>query len=544
MKKKALSLLLASAMVISLTACGGGSDNAGSNNSSSSSTDAASNTGASDNNADTTPAADGAGSETSGDSAPAEVVKPDTIKVMWDGTVFKEGDNYAEAFYEALDEKLGLHVEWVRPDHSTYAEQVGIAFTDKNTLADVVILPSDYYAAYAAQGNLWDMTDAWLASETANSGRLTDVASTIIDQWYTAGPDGTKGIYGMYPARGNGCITYVKAAWAKNAGYESEADLPKDWAGYQDLLLKMKEANGGKAPVLSAGLVSKEAPYTNYLPEFYQDAYPEFYKNDAGQWVDGFSEQAMIDALERLNWGYTNGVLEASILENPSTADVRNKFYDDTTGVFTYWAGTWAYNIKSNLEKKDLDSECWNMAPISELGKYTERLSPMIAITNNCSNPEGVFKYFVDPILDGGDVQMLWMYGVEGTHYEWNEDGKTIVGLPTEASKGSEKETLTNKNLFEANLKLGNFSGTDPYTPADEVIDISFKVFNDNSKPAAELNSSDVYREYKSALWTEKQELIAAVTKGDMTAQEAIDKYNADCGDIVAAILDSFNSGE
>lgn len=538
MKKmnRIVASLLAGSMVLSLAACGNDSNEP-----------APQNTGSAPANNEST----GSGTDAPA-PAPAEIVKPDKIKVMWDGTVFKEGDNYAEEFYKALDTALGVSIEWIRPDHSTYAEQVGIAFTDKNTLADVVILPSDYYAAYAAQGNLWNMTDAWLNSDTANSGRLTDVAPTIIDQWYTAGPDGTKGIYGMYPARGNGCITYVKAAWAKNAGVESESALPKNWAEYQDFLLAMKEKNGGKAPVLAAGLVSKEAPYTNYLPEFYQDAYPEFYKNASGQWVDGFSEQAMIDALERLAWGYENKVLEPSILENPSTADVRNKFYDDTTGVFTYWAGTWAYTIKSNLLKKedaakpyggvDAYAEVWNLAPIAELGSYVERLSPMIAITSNCSNPEGVFKYFIDTILDGGEVQMLWMYGVEGIHYEWNADGATITGLPTEATKDAEKKTITNKNLFEANLKLAEFATVDPYTPADEVIDISFKLFNDTSAPAQELNSTDIYREYKSALWTEKQELIAAVTKGDMTAQAAIDKYNADCGDIVTAILDSFNN--
>lgn len=531
MKKvnKIVASLLVGSMVLPLAACGNAE---GSGESTSATTPASSEA--------TTASSSEVTEASSSEAAPAEVVKPETIKVMWDGTVFKEGDNYAEEFYAALDEALGLKVEWVRPDHSSYAEQVGIAFNDANTLADVVILPANYYASYASQGNLWNMTDAWNNSETANSGRLTDAAAQVIEGWYTPGPDGEKGIYGMYPARGNGCITYVKAAWAEAAGY-TEDTMPKTWAEYQEMLLAMKEATG-KAPVLAAGLVTTEAPYTNYLPEFYQDAYPEFYKNADGVWVDGFSEQAMIDALDRLAWGYENGVLEASILEGPSTADVRNKFYDDTTGIFTYWAGTWAYTLKSNLEKNSIDAELWNLAPIEELGTYIERLSPMIAITSACENPEGVFEHFVDKILDGGDVQMLWMYGVEGVHYEWNEDGKTITGLATQATAGSEKETKTSKNLFEANLKLANFSGVDPYVPADAVIDESFELFNATSSAAGEINSSDVYRSYSADLWTTKQELIAKVTKGEMTGEEAIAKYNEDCGAIVEAILASFNN--
>lgn len=136
---------------------------------------------------------------------------------------------------------------------------------------------------------------------------------------------------------------------------------------------------------------------------------------------------------------------------------------------------------------------------------------------------------------------MLWQYGVEGVHYEWNEDGATITGLPTEATKGSEKESLTTKNLFEANLKISAFADKDPYTAADPVIDESFKLFDENSSPAPKINSSEVYQSYSSDLWDEKDKLIAAVAKGEMTGQEAIDQYNAECGDIVAAILESFN---
>ena len=286
MKKlnKIFASVLAGTMVVSMAACGNAEGNENS-------------TGAANNSVEESKTESSEASGSSEADAPAEIVKPDTIKVMWDGTVFKEGDNYAEEFYQALDEALGLHIEWVRPDHSSYAEQVGIAFTDPNTLADVVIMPSNLYASYASQGSLWNMTDAWTNSETANSGRLTDAAQQNIANWIVAGPDGTDGIYGMYPARGNGCVTYIKAVAAKAAGYETKDSLPKTWEEYQQFLLALKDATG-TAPVLAAGLITHEAPYVNYLPEFYQDAYPEFYQNENGVWVDGFSEQSMIDALD------------------------------------------------------------------------------------------------------------------------------------------------------------------------------------------------------------------------------------------------------
>lgn len=535
MKKKIVSVLLAASMVASLAACGNAEGNGGEIVES-----------VSESVSEST-------STESVEEEAKEVTKPDKIKVMWDGTVFKEGDNYAEAFYDALAEALGFEsdqIEWVRPDHSTYAEQVGIAFTDQSTLADVVILPSNLYASYAQLGNLWDMTDAWNNSEFANSNRKTEMADTIISQWYTPGPDGTEGIYGMYPARGNGTITYVKAVAAEAAGYTEET-LPTTWEEYQNMLLALKDATG-TAPLLAPGLVNHDAPYTNYLPEFYQDAYPEFYQAEDGTWVDGFTEQAMIDALYRLNWAYEAGVLDSQIFDSPSTGTVRDYFYTETgSSVFNYWAGTWAYTIKSKLSSnwtgevypdQEAYSTAWAMKPIAEVGKYVERLSPMICITSACENPEGVFEYFVSKILDGGDVQMLWQYGVEGVHYEWNEDHTAITGLPTEATKDSEKVTKTSKNLFEANLKIGNFSGVDPYTPADEVIDESFQLFDENCTPAYKINSSDVYESYKADLWDEKDKLIAAAVKGEMTPEEAIAEYTATCGANVQAILDSFNN--
>lgn len=529
-RNKLIASLLVGSMVLSMAACGNPEGSGGeSNNVNDGSSEVA-----------------GGNNEQSGDNGntgSGEVVKPETIRVMWDGTVFKEGENYAQEFYDALDAALGLHVDWVRPDHSDYANQVGIAFNDRSTLPDIVLLPSNYYAAYAAAGNLWDMTNAWNNSETANSGRLNDAAEVVVNTWYTAGPNGAKGIYGMYPARGNGCITYVKATWATAAGY-TEDTLPKTWAEYQQFLLDMKNANGGKAVVLAGGgyLNYKEAPYTNYLPEFYQSAYPDFYKDASGTWIDGFATTEMAEAMDRLAWGYQNGILEASIMEEPGTADVRNKFYADEFGVFTYWAGTWAYTLKSKLAENGLDDELWYLTPIAEMGGYVERLSPMIAITSTCANPEGVFKYFIDPILDGGDVQMLWMYGVEGVHYNWNDDGATITGLPTEVTAGTDNISLTQKNLFEANLKIGDFAGVDPYVPADEVIMQSFHLFNETCIPAPELNSNEIYQSYSADLMTRKNELIAKVMHGEMTGQEAVDYYVANYSDISQTIADSFNN--
>lgn len=95
----------------------------------------------------------------------------------------------------------------------------------------------------------------------------------------------------------------------------------------------------------------------------------------------------------RLKSAYEAGYIDKESLTN-ATSDCRTKFYEDKFGVFTYWAGTWATNLKTNLEANGLDSELVAIPPIEELGAYTERVAPAWCITEACPNPEGVYKYF------------------------------------------------------------------------------------------------------------------------------------------------------
>lgn len=131
------------------------------------------------------------------------------------------------------------------------------------------------------------MTEACYNSELKE--RITD--QSVIDGLKIDGS-----LYGISPARGNGCITYVKKAWLDNCGLEVPTTYDEYLAMLEAFTTGDPDGNGVDGDtygVSSAGLIGTEAPYTNYLPEFYQDAYPSFYKNDEGVWVDGFTEDSM-----------------------------------------------------------------------------------------------------------------------------------------------------------------------------------------------------------------------------------------------------------
>lgn len=471
-----------------------------------------------------------------------EVVKPEKITIMVDATLVTS-TNGRDAFEARWEELTGVDLEIIQPDHDAYYDvmQQQIASGD---WPDVLIMSSTYYSSYASEGVLWDMTEAWQNSDTLNSGRFTGAA---VEEGLKI--DGK--MYGFAPTRGNGCLTYVKQAWLNAVGMEAPTTYD-EFLAVCDAFVNQDPDGDGAADtyaLAAAGFVGSEAPFVNYLPEFYQDAYPFFIQQEDGTWVDGFTLPAMQGALERLADAYAKGYIDPTTLTN-GTKDCRNKFYDDTTGIFTYWAGTWATNMKTNLEANGHDGELVALPPIAEVGAYYDRVPPVWCITTACENPEGVFKYFIDTMLDGGDMQMLWTYGAEGTH--WSMAAETILEKTYEAGQFHMLENLEKagtaytKNHIDPMLSLANFA-EGYYDPmVDSVKDearLSSKIFNEHSKLAKIVPTTEEMSMYNGDLTTLKNELIAKVAMGEMSYADAMAKFETDGGLAWSnTIVDSLNA--
>jgi len=491
-----------------------------------------------------------------GSSSSKEVTKPDKFTIMCDSTVVTE-TNGAAAFYEQLKTATGLDFQWTRPDHSGYYDAVANAFNSDDTMPDVVLLSSDYYALYASNGFLWNMTDAWNSSETKKSGRLISTADNVLSALMVNGEDGTKAMYGFSPYRGNGCCTYIKKTWLDAAGI-STADVEgktldfNTYYGY----LKQMAANKGHYVISAPGFISNEAPYTNYLPEFYQQASYTFYKNSSGQYVDGFAEDKMKEALQRIQTAVNDGIIDKESVNN-STSNARDKFYStdagSESGVFTYWAGTWANTLKTQLATKGLDNELIAIKPIKELGTYVERIAPCWCITSAAKNPEGIFKYFIDKMLDGGDVQMLWTHGAKGTH--WDDKAETV----TVEKKEDQPKTYTEgqfhylpgiekpdqwqtKNHIDPILSIANFTnGYVGESLIPEVARENGEFFAENSQVAVPLPMTSELSNNIGDINTARTYVIAQVALGYMTVDEGMDYYNKTVGSLSNAVLKSLN---
>lgn len=435
--------------------------------------------------------------------------KPEKISMM--ATTILTRENGMQQFMDEYKRLTGIELSIEKPEHNQYYEKVAITFAAEEP-ADVIELGSTYYPSYAAEGILWDMTDAWESSDLKKSGIA---AEEYIDGLRCDSEYGENRLYGFPNQRGGGTVTYVRKDWMDALGIEN----PKNYDEFYAMLKKFKDiknVDGYKEkyadqtiyPITASGLISTESPYEIYLREFYQDARPDFhYSETAGRYVDGVLEPEMKDALIRLKQAYDDGLMDPGIVTN-KTSTCRDKFYNGTVGAFNYWAGTWMKTLDNNIKITNPEAVITPL-PSFDLEKeyYIERPATAYVITNFCQHPEEVFKYAILYSHDGGEGQMLFTHGVEDVHYKKNSDG-TVEALPCL----SDPSTIFEKSCYDAALSITEFD--DPIE-LDPRVTESLDVF-DHSRIIYDLPViSATVAEQLPDVQVAKEQLVASFVLGE-----------------------------
>ncbi len=468
--------------------------------------------------------------------------KPEKIKIMVDGTFQATVANGQAEWKARWEELTGIKLEIIQPDHSAYYDVVGQMFAgNAEDWPDVVLLGSSYYPGYAEEGALWDMTETWNASGLKQNPRtrVDVVESNMIDGK----------LYGLSISSGGGCLTYYRKSWLDNCGLT----VPTTYEEYLQVLDAFTNGdpdgdgvNGNTYGVSAAGIIAPEAPWVMYLPEFYQEAFPTFYQKEDGSWVDGFTEDSMKEALLRLQDAYGKGYIDKEALTN-ATSNCRTKFMEGQYGAFTYWAGGFATTLSLGLEANGLDGELIAAPPIAEVGQYWERTSPVYAITSACKNPEGVFEYFLEPIFDNGDMQILWTYGVEDVH--WSTKAETVCGNTYEEGEFHTLENKEQAGVQWTSVNMGPLGCICPMenNPGLDFMDErnreSLKVFNANAKSASLPVTNEVINQYNGDLTSLKNNIIAECVVNGLSVEEGYQRFEREGGAKWSQeIVDSLNA--
>jgi len=551
MKKKVVSLLLTATVVASLVGCGSTEATAPAESSADTSTEAA--------------------AETKEEAVAEEEVAAyelTEINMVVDGTLTATEDNgqadfkaqWEEAVGEVIGHDITLNIQQL--DHSGYSDAVGRLFAGGD-YPDVMIMSASMYAQYATSGMLWDMTEAF--ENASFNSRIT--APEVNENLKKDGR-----LYGFAPAYGNGCVTYVKQSWLDAVGIS--ADSIKTYDDYYNMLLAFHNGDpdgngvdGDTYGTIAAGYCkTDEAPYINYLPEFWQDAYPAIYKNADGVWVDGFQEQATKDALLRLQTARADGAIDPETL-TASTKIAREKYFSNeqsgSSGAFTYWAGTWYQTLTDNLIKNEVDTDLVELAPIAEVGAYINREAPVWVIIDDGdgdnSREQAIFDAFCDTMLDGGRVQVLWTYGAEGVH--WSTEAEEFVTNADDPDKKKEysyeagvfhlkqspndENSVWKKNAMDPALVIAPLEGEyAEYASTSELAAEGNKFFTSHMKDAYSAPSSITYTDNAGTITDAQNVAIAEVIENGGDVDAAIQTYVDTVGGIVEQILAELNSAE
>ena len=541
MKKKLVSVLLTAAMVASLVGCGGSKEEA-----------------PAETTEKTEASAEKAETPAENAEAPAESYQLDKITMVVNGTLTATVDNGQADFEKQWEDAVGVDLEIQQLDHSGYVDAVGRLFAGGD-YPDVIIMSADMYAQYAPTGLLWDMTEAY-----ENADFQARMALPTINE--ALKKDGK--LYGFAPTYGNGCVTYVKQAWLDAVGLKAE-DI-KTYDDYYNMLLKFHNedpdgngVNGDTYGVVAAGFVGNEAPYINYLPEFWQDAYPALVQDANGTWIDGFQTDATKAALLRLQQAYADGAIDPETL-TASTKIAREKWFSNdqtgSAGVFTYWAGSWYQTLTDNLIKNEVDENIVQLAPIAEVGKYLNREAPVWCIIDDGdgdnAREQAIFDAFIETMMDGDVVQTLWTYGAEDVH--WSTKAESFVTNPDDPEKKKEysyedgvfhlkpspndPNSLWKKNHLDPALVVCPL--TNGYVDQSELAVAGNKFFTENCVDAPISPASETYTNESGTIYDAKLDVITEVVVNGGDVDAAMETYVSTVGSIVDQCLSELNAAE
>ncbi|MDA3955510.1 extracellular solute-binding protein [Oceanispirochaeta sp.] len=419
-------------------------------------------------------------------------------------------DNGQKEWAAAFEDLTGTKIEIVKPVHNQYSQILGATFA-AGDLPDIVEIQTNDYLSYAKSGHLVPLEEY-----IEKSAEFKNVSKDLIEAYRLK--DGH--IYGVPTYDGGGCVTYIRKDWLDNLNMK----VPTTWDEYYNVLkaFTFSDPDGnGVNDTMGLTMPFQTGYEFDYYNRFIMQQAMFGFQNKNGKWVDGFLEPEMKDALTRFNKLYNEGILDNEFFTN-KTSTARSKIYEGQAGVMEYWSGTWAERFDESAKNSNPAAQVISIEPIKN-AFYINRVGPAFSITTAAKNPAAVFDVFLNTMLDKGAGQVLFTYGIEGTHYEM-KDGKYVM-MPEPANP----DRPFDKAYSDPTLIMNNWK---PLVPLTDLINLSREIHVANSIQLSLPQGGDIYIKRNGELLTVKQEFFALAVTGALTPAEAQAQYKAKAMDL------------
>lgn len=379
MKKKLLSLLLANALLLSVTACAG------------SGTDSTPSAGQPKESAQETQSAQEATAENpepTAETSETDELVTLTIANVGSSQPYPDGESTEDNWWtHQYKERFNVEVktEWYTNDLDSYNTKLNMAIVSKS-------IPDAFTAT--SLGQLKELAEADLLMDMAPyfeeyaSDLVKSIAAQDPDTFNTGYIDGK--MYG---------VTQMHYGWSSNPYYvwlrndwmqEQNLEAPKTMDDLVNIMTTFKNAYGGW------GLAADKTLYTFKSLALAWGAQPDIWiTKDDGTMEPGAIQPEMKDALAAFAGWYKDGLIDPNFTTYDMTA-MNNGIIDGSIGVevFQQW---WGYNPGADTVKQNGPEAIFYPYEIPEATRdvlypisFTNR--GYTVVSKNCEHPEAVIK--------------------------------------------------------------------------------------------------------------------------------------------------------
>lgn len=434
MKKRAISLLLSAALLLSLSACGGGAKT-GEGSSASGGEKSGESTVAKEENAK------------SGAAATVTIWSPTDLAVIeqwWTEHIDQWNKEHPDIQVkrEAID----------RSDSYAYENKITTAMTSGD-LPDILFVDGPTISYYAENQTIIPIDDVWTEEDKKDF-----VASTVQQDSYNGH------MYAMGPTESSVALYYNKD-YLDEAGipYPSDTDIHQAWTW--DQFYENAEKLTTKDHVGTNIIMDKGEGLIYALEPFFLEAGAEFVNED-GSSADGYvNSEASVKTMEYLNRFIKNGYANID--------PVKDEFLNGKAA--TLLGGSW--NVQ-DLEKSNLN---WGVSyyPVSNDGKAVSPTGDWsAAITKDSKNPEAakeVLKWLMNTENIASYADTISKPASRTSAYEhmegWKEGARALFLWQLQNTGVARPRTPSYSVLSQgfSTAILNVFSGTDPKKELDTV---------------------------------------------------------------------------
>ena len=429
MKRRLLSVILASAMTVSLLAgCGAGAEDAGSGNDTGDQTEATGTAALADTSKvdsaieNATEVEDSSGFVYTGEGPITE--EGGTIKILARTSNYSNVDITKAPIVQKVFEEAGVEPDWQLIDYNSYEDSATPLISSGETDADIILIPdADPNQVYIKSGLFVPLDEyfdympnytKWLSEHTIEKAEMTAEDGHI---YYVPGTN----VADDYQP----CLMY-NTVWREKAGKTA----PDNLDDFVELLKYYKENdmndNGDPNDEIPMSIMADFLPYM-FGPAFGLDLVSGFQADDSGNVFYAYADSENYKAyLEFLNGLYKDGLLEVEYT-SLDRDKVIERISNDLTGVaydFS-WAMSMMYSNVLPYYENTADKAFIGTAPLSgpQKGFYVGRnsLAYMFGVSTKSKQIELAVKFLDYAMSD--HCQDYYQWGFEGESYVVNADG-------------------------------------------------------------------------------------------------------------------------